>query len=173
MNTNSVDFFKNNKIPLLQNNMEIIIAVWGIGNPENMGQVIRLAHNVNAQKVLFINSELNVRESKIKKTAGFSFRQMDWEIIPVSDFYKIKNEGFQLVILETCTGSESIYDKILPDKIILLAGSESHGLTEEVISNNDLLVHIPMPGGCKSMNVSHALAVASFEWYRQKISSGF
>jgi len=170
MNTNSVDFFKQNKIPHLPQNQELIIAIWGIGNPENMGQIIRLAHNVSAKKVLFINDEINFRESKIKKTAGFSFKQMEWEIISVSDFYKLKAKEFKFVILETCTGSESIYNVSLPDKIILLAGSESQGLPPEIISRNDLSVNIPMPGGCKSMNVSHAIAVASFEWYRQKIN---
>jgi len=168
MNTNSVDFFNKNKIPLLQQNKEIIIGVWEIGNPGNMGQIIRLAHNINAKKVLFITNDLNIRKSKIKKTAGFSYEQMKWEIIPVSDFHEYLNNEFKLVILETCNGSKCIYDSVLPDKLILLAGSESHGLSPEVISKNDLSVYIPMPGACKSMNVSHALAVASFEWYRQK-----
>ena len=36
------------------------------------------------------------------------------------------------------------------------------------LKHSDLKVYIPMPGGCKSMNISHALTVAGFEWYRRK-----
>ena len=169
MNTNSVDFFNNHKILPLQQNLELIIAVWSIGNPENMGQIIRLAHNVGAKKVLFVNAKINFRESKIKKTAGFSYEQMGWEIISISDFRNLLNKDYKLVVLETCEESKSIYSTNFPDKIILLAGSESHGIPSEVISKSDLPVHIPLPGGCKSMNVSHAISVAAFEWYRQKV----
>lgn len=169
MNTNSVDFFNNHKIPPLQQHLELIIAVWTIGNPENMGQIIRLAHNVGAKKALFVNDKINFRESKIKKTAGFSYEQIDWEIISISNFHLLLNNEYKLVVLETCDGSKSIFSVNLPDKIILLAGSESHGIPSEVISKSDLPVNIPMPGGCKSMNVSHAISVAAFEWYRQKV----
>ena len=64
METNSVDFFKNNKINALPNNCEIILAVWEIINPENLGRTIRLAHNIGAKEVLFINDEPNFRNSK-------------------------------------------------------------------------------------------------------------
>ena len=71
--------------------------------------------------------------------------------------------------METCDGAENIYSVDLPQRAIILAGGESHGLPDDVIENADRKVFIPMPGSCKSMNVSHALAVAGFEWYRQII----
>ncbi len=89
------------------------------------------------------------------------------QLISENDFYSFLNKDFELVVLETCEGSKNIYDEKLPAKTILLAGNESHGLPVEVIEKSKLKVHIPMPGGCKSMNISHALAVAGFEWYRQ------
>jgi len=49
----------------------------------------------------------------------------------------------------------------------LLAGNESHGVPEDVIKQSNLQIYIPMPGGCKSMNISHALSVGGFEWYRK------
>lgn len=167
MNTNSVDFFQTNQISALPDNRKLIIAVWKIGNPENIGQVIRLAHNVGALKVIFINEKKTFRNSRIEKTAGFSFSQMDWEFLSKQEFMQLIQSDFKLVVLETCSGAENIFKKKLPGKAIILAGSESHGLPVEIIKLSDLKVFIPMPGGCKSMNVSHALSVASFEWYRQ------
>ncbi|HKL31452.1 MAG TPA: TrmH family RNA methyltransferase, partial [Tangfeifania sp.] len=74
----------------------------------------------------------------------------------------------ELVVLETCQGAKNIYHEKLPQKIILLAGSESHGLPSEIIQKSKKRIFIPMPGGCKSMNISQALSVAGFEWYRQQ-----
>ena len=171
MNTNSVAFFNNQKIKLIPEDHQVILAVWEIGNPENIGLIIRLAHNVGAKKVLFINDKINFRETKIKKIAGFSFNQMEWKFISKENFSLLLKNSYKLVVLETCDGSENIFDTKFPEKTIILAGSESHGLPAEIIEKSDLQVYIPMPGGCKSMNISHALSVAAFEWYRQKTKS--
>lgn len=167
MNTNSVAFFKNEPAKSIPADHQLVLAAWEIASPENMGQIIRLAHNVGAEKVLFITQKENRNNSKIKKTAGFSYEQMDWELISESELYTWVTKDFKLVVLETCEGSKNIFNEKLPAKIILLAGNESHGLPKEVIRNSHLKVNIPMPGGCKSMNISHALSVAAFEWYRQ------
>lgn len=169
LNTNSVQFFKNNREEAYPENSEIIIAAWQLANAENIGKIIRLAHNIGAKEVVFIQGKEEHRNSKIKKTAGFSFEQMLWRFISENEFLEMLNTNFQLTALETCDDSKNIYCEKLPEKIILLAGSESHGIPEKVIKLSDKKVHIPMPGGCKSLNVSNALSVAAFEWYRQQI----
>ncbi|MCD6354930.1 MAG: hypothetical protein J7L95_05210 [Prolixibacteraceae bacterium] len=169
MNTNSVAFFKNRNDYYLPEGCRLILAVWGIGNPQNIGQIIRLGHNVGAQKVIFVTDENKFSRTKIKKTAGFSYTQMAWEFVSESDFFSLLREGLKLVVLETCEGSTNIFSEALPDKVLILAGSESHGLPPGVIQKSSVRVHIPMPGGCKSMNVAQALTVASFEWFRQKL----
>ncbi len=170
MNTNSVAFFDTHISQPVPGNHDLILAVWEIVNPENIGSVIRLAHNIGAKKVLFVNENTNFRESKIKKIAGFSFEQMTWKFISHKDFSDLLNTEYQLYVLETCEGSENIFKTTFSKKTIILAGSESHGLPADIIEKSDKQIHIPMPGGCKSMNISHALSVAAFEWYRQKIS---
>ncbi len=170
INTNSVDFFKHHKQNQYSGDCQIIIAAWKLSNPENIGKIIRLAHNLGASEALFIKEQEVHRESKIKKTAGFSYEQMKWTFISESDFLQYLKDDFVLTALETCDGATNIYQTQLPDKIILLAGSESHGLPQHIIKSSKTIVYIPMPGGCKSLNISNALSVAAFEWYRQQIS---
>ena len=167
MNTNSVDFFRENEMIYLHDRCELIFAVWEIGNPGNIGNIIRLAHNIGAIRVLFINEKQEFNRLKIKKTAGFSFDQMSWAFISRQDFFKLTGKEHELIILETCNGAKDIYSVKLPRKVIILAGSESNGLPVDIIEKSKNKIFIPMPGDCKSMNVSHALAVAGFEWYRQ------
>ena len=168
MNTNSVQFFKSKNPEAAPEGSEIIIAAWKLANPENIGKIIRMAHNLGAREVLFIKGEEVHRESKIKKTAGFSFDQMKWNFISEQDFMKMIPGNLQLTALETCDNSCNIYQTHLPGKTILLAGSESHGIPEKILEHCNCKVYIPMPGACKSLNISNALSVAAFEWYRQQ-----
>ncbi|MFW5823255.1 MAG: TrmH family RNA methyltransferase [Tangfeifania sp.] len=170
MNTNSVKFFNEQEVKTVPGNAKIILAAWEVKNPSNLGKIIRLGHNLNAEKILLINDKPTYRESKIKKTAGFSFEQANWEILSKESFNSIiKSDEYELVVLETCQGAKNIYHEKLPEKMVLLAGSESHGLPPDIINRSKKKVYIPMPGGCKSMNISQALSVAGFEWYRQQI----
>lgn len=170
MNTNSVKFFNDREVKTVPESSKIILAAWEVKNPTNLGKIIRLGHNLGAERILFVSDEPAYRESKIKKTAGFSFEQANWEILSKESFYSIINlNGHELVVLETCEGAKNIYLKKLPQKMILLAGNESHGLPSEIINRSQKKIYIPMPGGCKSMNIAQALSVAGFEWYRQQI----
>jgi len=130
--------------------------------------VIRLAHNVGAEQVLFIQGNEQQRESKIRRTAGFSYDQMPWQIISEDEFLSKYLDTVPLTVLETCDGAHNIFTQKMPGKTILLAGSESHGIPAHIIEKSACKVYIPMHGGCKSMNISNALSVAAFEWLRQQ-----
>jgi len=56
-----------------------------------------------------------------------------------------------------------------PDNAFLLFGKESKGLPEDLLLNNfDRCVRIPMLGNTRSLNLSNSVAVAVYEYYRQK-----
>lgn len=164
--TNSVRFFTQTPVTCLPDQSELIIAAWRLSNAENIGKIIRLAHNLGASQAFFIQGSETHRVSKIKKTAGFSFNQQTWTFIDEAQFLHLLEEH-SLTVLETCTGSTNIFTTPLPKRTILLAGSESHGIPKHIIQKASTKVFIPMPGACKSMNVSNALAAATFEWLRQ------
>ena len=165
MGTNSVVFFNNNQYPELP--ISPIIAAWQIINPENIGNIIRLADNVGASDVFIIGFNFQIRMASVKKTAGLSFANVRLHFISPDDFFTRLPADYQLVAIETCNDSLNIYQTSLPQKIIILLGNERNGIPEEILAECPIKVHIPMTGKCKSMNVSHALSVALFEWQRQ------
>jgi len=167
METNSVVFFDGQKYPELAR--KPVVAAWQIINPENIGNIIRLADNIGAEDVFILGSEFQLRMSSIKKTAGLSFNNVRLTFISPEDFFDRLNPGAQLVAIETCEDSTNLFTTQLPENIIFLLGNERNGLPEEILQKCSLKLHIPMTGKCKSMNVSHALSVALFEWQRQML----
>jgi len=167
METNSVVFFDGQKYPELS--CKPVVAAWQIINPENIGNIIRLADNVGAEDVFILGTDFQLRMSSIKKTAGLSFNHVRLTFISPEDFFDRMNPEAMLVAIETSEDSTNLFTTKLPENIIFLLGNERNGLPEEILRKCSLKVHIPMTGKCKSMNVSHALSVALFEWQRQML----
>jgi len=167
METNSVVFFNDLKYPELA--VKPAIAAWQIINPENIGNLIRLADNIGAEDVFILGTDFQLRMSSIKKTAGLSFKNVRLKFITPEDFFDQLSPDVQLVAIETSADSTNIFTTNLPENVIFLLGNERNGLPDEILQKCSLKVHIPMTGKCKSMNVSHALSVALFEWQRQML----
>ena len=165
METNSNAFFNERKYPVLTS--KPIIAAWQINNPENIGNLIRLADNVGAEDVFILGEDFQLRMSSVRKTAGLSFNNVRLKFIGTEEFFRSINPESFLVAIETSEGSTNLFTTQLPENVILLLGNEKKGLPDDILQKCTMAVHIPMTGKCKSMNVSHALAVVLFEWQRQ------
>ncbi len=133
--------------------------------------MIRLADNIGAEEVFILGEEFQLRMSSIKKTAGLSYNNIKLTFIAPDDFFTKIHPDYQLVAIETSEDSTNIYTELLPKKIVFLLGNERRGLPDDILHKCTKKVHIPMTGGCKSMNVSHALSVSLFEWQRQILFS--
>ena len=147
-----------------------IIIAYQIKTPENLGNIIRLADNAGCKKVIIASSAENIRKSKVRKTAGLSFDSMDWEVCKLSEIFSKIPDDYRIVSLETSSDSVDIFTAILPEKMAIIVGNEVVGIENKMLDFSSLIVHIPLAGNNTSMNVSHALAVALFEWRRQVYS---
>ena len=84
-----------------------------------------------------------------------------------TDLHKIVPQGKTIVAIETADNATCIYDTPLPEDVAFIVGSERNGLSDDLLAQCDMVVYIPVPGPTRSLNVSHAAAVALFEWIRQ------
>lgn len=150
----------------LAENAPIVVA-YQIKTPENIGSILRLADNAGCKKVIIVTDDENIRMSKVRKTAGLSYDSMNWEICPISELFQRIPSDYTTISLETSSDSESIFKTNLPKKMAIIVGNEVVGVDSEILDKSDLIIHIPLYGHNTSMNVSHALAVALFEWRRE------
>lgn len=135
--------------------------------PDNLGAMIRLADNIGATEVCFLGKEEEHRLGKVRRAAASSRDNIRWYFSEESDLRKIVPAGKQIVAIETADNATCIYDTQLPEDVAFVVGSESYGLNEDLLAQCDQVVYIPVPGPTRSLNVSHAAAVALFEWQRQ------
>jgi tRNA G18 (ribose-2'-O)-methylase SpoU len=167
METKSIVFFNEKQYPVLK--YKPIIAAWQIISPENIGSMIRLSDNIGGEEIFILGNDFHLRIASIKKTAGLSFDHIHLTFVSPEEFYAGIPDNYTLVAVETCNDSTNLFTTQLPEKIVFLFGNERKGIPEEIIEKCGIKVHIPMTGLCKSMNVSHALSVALFEWQRQML----
>lgn len=170
METNSVAFFKDRELPQLAD--KPVVAAWRVKNPQNVGSLMRLVDNIGGNRLVLLDDSNDKREASIKKTAGLSYAHVGLEYASSDDFFDRIPNGYSVVAIETSHGATNLFRTQLPSKVVLLLGSETHGLPPELIGRCRSAVFIPMTGPCKSMNISQAAAVVLFEWQRQQLFSG-
>ena len=139
--------------------------------PDNIGAMIRLADNIGATEVCFLGREEDHRLGKVRRAAASSRDNIKWYFSEETDLHKIVPEGKSIVAIETADNATCIYDTQLPENVAFIVGSESHGLSDALLAQCDQVVYIPVPGPTRSLNVSHAAAVALFEWQRQMMNA--
>lgn len=137
--------------------------------PDNLGAMIRLADNIGATEMCFLGCEEDHRLGKVRRAAASSRDNIRWYFTEETDLRKIVPEDKSIVAIETTDDATCIYDTQLPKDVAFIVGSESQGIREELLSQCDMVVYIPVPGPTRSLNVSHAAAVALFEWQRQML----
>lgn len=143
----------------------ITIVCDAIRTPENIGMCFRIAESFGVSKIYLHESSPTSENRIVKKTARNTIEQIDYE--SYSDFSSLisnlKKEGNAIVGIEITDESINIsdYDFKSHEKIVLLLGSERHGIKDIDIA--DATVAIPMYGRNSSMNVIHSLSITLYE----------
>ena len=174
-NINSYKLFQQLKLSeVYSDNPRPVIVADNLRTPENMGSVLRLAANVGAEKVLFLKSDTEEmpRSWKIKKTASGADEKVSWIIIEQDELSENIPPDYILVAIETAESAVNIYQTGLPPKVAFIVGHEVFGISERILKMADKIVYIPIPGVISSLNVTHALGIAVFEWLRRQFWSG-
>lgn len=136
-----------------------------------MGSVLRLAGNIGAQKTLFISEGANqFKNYKINKTASGAAEKTHWKIVTFDELEDEIPGDYKLILLETTLKSVPIYDLKFPEKTAFVIGNEVGGIRQELLDKAYQVIHIPIPGKLSSLNTTHALSIALFEWYRQMLT---
>ncbi|AWR97262.1 RNA methyltransferase [Acidianus sulfidivorans JP7] len=143
----------------------------------NVGFVARLCKNFCVDELYIVNPKCDLKESLKFSAKGSSILENS---VIVSNFDDaIKDLGIKIAtssiadyegdILRKSIKSWEISDIIAKnDKIGLIFGRESVGLTREEISKSDFLLYIPANPAYPVLNLSHAVAIVLYEIWKSK-----
>ena len=147
------------------NTPALLLWLHGVGNPHNLGAILRSAAHFGASAVL-------LSDAQGLSPAAYRVAEGGAEAVPCvhaedSDaaLAQLRRAGFRLVAT-TVRGGESLYAAPLPSRVALLLGAESTGLPQRLLDSADLRLRIPGTGAVESLNVSVASALLIAEWAR-------
>ena len=142
-----------------------------IETPRNAGTIFRLADTLGAEGLVLCGKTPSMQHRLVGRTARGADRHVPSiyfteAVEAIEDF---RNRGYTIVALEITNESKDVktVDFTKMEKMLLIAGSESKGISQAVLDRVDVAVHIPTAGYCLSMNVAMSVAIAVYEISRQ------
>ena len=150
---------------------EQILILDGLTDPHNFGALLRTAEAVGIRHVIIPKDRsVGVTATVGKASAGAVHHLKIYQATNLRRAIKsLKDQGFWFVGLDV-QATDAIYDRVLPERLGIVLGSEGEGIRPLVRRECDFLVSIPMAGKIASLNVAVAGAVFLYELVRQKRS---
>jgi 23S rRNA (guanosine2251-2'-O)-methyltransferase len=145
-----------------------ILILDGLTDPRNLGALLRTAEAVGVQHVVIPKDRaVAITPTVVKASAGaVHYLKIYRETNLRRVILKLKELGFWIVGLNP-KAAETIYDRVYPNRLGIVLGSEGEGIRPLILRECDYLVSIPMRGKISSLNVSVAGAVFFYELLRQ------
>lgn len=139
------------------------VIAWGVRAPDNIGAIVRLAANFACDRVFFVEERGTAHnQRRIRKAAVSAPSHVDWCFLTPAEFAAQHSATQSIVGLETSRESVDLRKTQWPQGCALMVGGERLGLPDEALRLCRCTVHIPACGPLRSLNVSHALAIALF-----------
>lgn len=144
----------------------LVVVAIALSEPGNAGTLIRTAHAMGADAVVFAGHSVDPYNGKcLRSSAGsiFSVPVVTEPDLPGELLERLRTAGLS-VLATTPQGELSLDDagSLLARPTAWIFGSESHGLPGGLAAAADHRVTIPMSGGAESINVSAAAAICLY-----------
>lgn len=146
---------------------DLWVALDAIADPGNLGTIMRTSEAVGARGIILLGHSTDPHDpSAVKASMGAIFSldifQTEWE-----DFLNWQ-ATYHITLVGTSDSAPDDYQAFTyPRPLVLLMGSERHGLSPERQLACDRVVNIPMAGRSDSLNLAVATAVVLYEIYNQ------
>lgn len=142
----------------------LVLALDSIFDPHNFGAILRAAECFGVKGVIWSNNRgAGITPVVTKVSVGASELV---NLAPVGNLAnalkKLKAAGYWIVAADVGPNAQSLNHFELPDKAVLLFGSEGAGISSLLSKQSDYTVRISMTGKIDSLNVSQAVAVCLY-----------
>ena len=143
----------------------IAVAV-DMSEPGNAGTLIRIAHAMGADAVVFAGDSVDPYNGKCLRSSAGSIVGLPVITEPDTAGVLAALRAAAVQMLATTVDGEITLveaEPLLSRPTAWLFGPESHGLPAEVAAAADHRIRIPMPGDAESLNVAAAAAICLYQ----------
>ncbi len=132
----------------------------------NVGAIFRSADGLGINKLYLCGITPTPANQAVTKTALGAEKSVTWEYarnaLDIASALKAKH--YRVIALEQDERSVSLlrYTVPLPTKTLLIVGNEVTGVDPDLLDLCDHILHIPMRGNKRSLNVAVAFGIAAY-----------
>lgn len=145
-----------------------------IDSPDNVGGLFRLADALGLSHVYLSGSSPKPPHKRLSRAARQTQRWVSHSYHPEPEPLQVtlQQQGIELIALEITEHSQALQtycdehgaaSPAVQQKLGLILGSESSGVSEQWLALCKAAVHIPMQGHNSSMNIVSAASIACYQ----------
>ena len=152
-----------------QGEFPLILACDGITDVRNFGAIARSASCFGVHALLITDKNTAEINSDAIKTSAGALNSMP--VCKVSNLAKtirtLQASGLSVVSASE-KGNTLVYENNITGPTVLVMGSESEGISPDILKLSDVIAKIPIAGNIASLNVSVSAGILLYEINRQR-----
>ncbi|MBI4406883.1 MAG: TrmH family RNA methyltransferase [Candidatus Kerfeldbacteria bacterium] len=135
---------------------DVVVVLPDIRSLYNVGSFFRTGDAVGVSKIILCGTTGTPRNPKLAKVSLGAEQTVPWEYSaePLTALQTLQVAGYQIVVVEKTVTSQPYQTVHYSNKVALVFGAEVSGVSGELLSAADVVVHLPMLGTKRSLNVS-------------------
>jgi 23S rRNA (guanosine2251-2'-O)-methyltransferase len=143
----------------------IVLVLDNVLDTYNIGSFFRLADAIGAEKIYLCGPVITPPNIKIHRSSIGTWKWIPWQHFDstIDCLKQLKADNYKIIACEQDKKSVNYLDAKYNFPIAIIAGSESYGVSSEVLKLVDQIVEIPMHGINVSLNVLVATSIISYD----------
>ncbi|MBN1915276.1 MAG: TrmH family RNA methyltransferase [Parachlamydiales bacterium] len=140
----------------------IAIYLDNLRSAYNVGSIFRTTEALRLGTIYCAKNTPDHTHKKVIKTSMHTA-----SFVPCRKDFSLEELPRPWIALDTSDQAISLEEYIFPPVCTLILGNEEYGISDEMLSQVDHIVEIPLVGHKNSINVAAAFAIAAFALYHQ------
>jgi len=148
----------------------VVLALDDVQDPGNVGTIIRTAAWFGVQHIFLSSNCADPYSSKVlRATQGEIFTVSVGQRGDIrSSVLALQHKGFQVLAATIDASAGSLYKMAFAQKVVLVFGSEAHGVSKQILSLADGQIIVPRFGQGESLNVATCVGIMLSEVIRKR-----
>ena len=153
--------------------MKKIVILDNIRSAHNVGSIFRTSDGAGVSQIILVGytpapiDRFGRQRPGLMKTSLGASGMIAWEQQEngeeiMNRVSSLREEGFTIVAVEQTKNAVSLYDFVVPQKVVYIFGNEIDGVSKELLALCDTVVEIPMQGKKESLNVGVSVGIVLF-----------